>query len=219
MQNIVYHLLRSDSSAVKFKRVEDAFILVSFRRLKQPDRRKRGGNRSSRRKPLTWSFRKYDTLKSENSSYNRDSNPHCSIGGRRLLGKQTCQTFTPRVSLQNGIIVLGKAHTRSIPPPRSFCKDAFETVTTSLWCSKDHSGVEHRPLPLSISIINPLAFILTMDRGHGGLVNCVRAAMSKSVSEPNTFVAANAIYSSKFAGHDTLASTFVATYKDLPIIF
>ena len=56
-------------------------------------------------------------------------------------------------------------------------------------------------------------------RGHDGLVNCVRTAMTKSVSISKTCVAANAIYSHKFAGHDALASPFVATYKDSPVIF
>ena len=53
---------------------------------------------------------------------------------------------------------------------------------------------------------------LLMGKGHDGCVNCVRATTRKSVSEPKTFVAVNAIYSHKFAGHDTFASTFVATY-------
>ena len=35
--------------------------------------------------------------------------------------------------------------------------------------------------------------------------------MTKSVSISKTFVAANAIYSHKFAGHESLVSTFVAT--------
>ena len=56
-------------------------------------------------------------------------------------------------------------------------------------------------------------------RGHDGLVNCVRTGMSKSVSISKTFVAANAIYSHKFAGHDALVSTFVATYECPPVIF
>ena len=55
-------------------------------------------------------------------------------------------------------------------------------------------------------------------RGHDALVNCVRTAMSKSVSKPKPFVAANAIYSHKSAGHNALASTFVGTYEDSPVI-
>ena len=56
-------------------------------------------------------------------------------------------------------------------------------------------------------------------QGHDGLVNCVRTGMSKSVSILKAFVAANAIYSHKFAGHDALASAFVATNEDSPVIF
>ena len=56
-------------------------------------------------------------------------------------------------------------------------------------------------------------------RGHDGLVNCVRTGMSKSVSTSKTFVAANAIHSHKFAGHDALVSAFVATYECPPVIF
>ena len=56
-------------------------------------------------------------------------------------------------------------------------------------------------------------------RGHDGLVNCVRTGMSKSVSISKTFVAANAIYSHKFAGHEALVSTFVATYEYPPVTF
>ena len=56
-------------------------------------------------------------------------------------------------------------------------------------------------------------------RGHDGLVNCVRTGMSKDVSISKTFVAANAIYSHKFAGHNALANAFVASYEDPPAIF
>ena len=47
-----------------------------------------GRNRSTRRKPLVTSFRKFHILKLKDSSPKRDSNLHNSIGGR--LGKQTC---------------------------------------------------------------------------------------------------------------------------------
>ena len=61
----------------------------------------------------------------------------------------------------------------------------------------------------------------TWGRGHDGLVNCVRTGMSTGVGRPisKTFVAANAIYSHKFVGHDVLVSAFVTTYEDLPAIF
>ena len=50
------------------------------------NRWRRGGNWSTRRKPLATSFRKCHMP--EDSSPKRDSNPHNSIDGR--LGKQTC---------------------------------------------------------------------------------------------------------------------------------
>ena len=56
-------------------------------------------------------------------------------------------------------------------------------------------------------------------RGHNGLVNCVRTGMSKGVSISKTFVAANAIYSHKFAGRNAFASVFLAMNKDLPANF
>ena len=55
-------------------------------------------------------------------------------------------------------------------------------------------------------------------RGHDGLVNCIRTAMIKSVSKQKTFVAANAIYSHKYAGHNAFASMFEATYEESPAI-
>ena len=61
--------------------------------------------------------------------------------------------------------------------------------------------------------------IRTWGQGHDGLVNCVRTGMSKSVSISKASVAANMIYSQKFAGHDALASVFVATNEDSPVIF
>ena len=52
------------------------------------NRWRRGGNRSTRRKPLTTSIRICHILKPEDSSPKRDSNLHSGIGGR--LGKQMC---------------------------------------------------------------------------------------------------------------------------------
>ena len=51
------------------------------------NRWRRGGNWSTRRKPMAVSFRKCHILKPEVSSPNRDSSPHNNIGGR--LGQQT----------------------------------------------------------------------------------------------------------------------------------
>ena len=64
-------------------------IYLSFILLAEPlNRWRRGGNRSTRRKPLATSFRKCHILQPEDSSPKWDSNPRSSIGGR--LGKQTC---------------------------------------------------------------------------------------------------------------------------------
>ena len=57
--------------------------------------------------------------------------------------------------------------------------------------------------------------VVSWGRGNDGLVNCDRTAMSKSASKPKTFVAANAIYSHNFAGHNALASM----YEDSSVIF
>ena len=68
-------------------------------------------------------------------------------------------------------------------------------------------------------LLNLSVSCLSLGRGHDGLVNCVRTSMSKSVSISKRFVAANVIYSHKFAGHDALVSAFVATYEYSPAIF
>ena len=54
---------------------------------------------------------------------------------------------------------------------------------------------------------------LPLGPGSRRVSNCVRTGMSISVSISKTCVAANAIYSHKFAGHDALVSTSVATYE------
>ena len=64
-----------------------------------------------------------------------------------------------------------------------------------------------------------ISVVISWGRGHDGLVNCVRTAMSKSVSITKTCVAAKAIYSHNFAGHDALASAFVAACEDSPVVF
>ena len=85
----------TDSSTIKFDRVELAFILALFYWLTINQLRRRG-NRSTRRKPLATSFRKCHILKPEDSSPKRDSNPHSSIGG--ILGKQTLHHASPPCS-------------------------------------------------------------------------------------------------------------------------
>ena len=84
----VCHLARRDSSAIKFDRVEITSMLALSSWLKPLTNEGGGGNWSTCRKPLMMSFRKCHILKPENSSPDRDSNPHSGIGGR--LGKQTC---------------------------------------------------------------------------------------------------------------------------------
>ena len=87
VQHVVCHVVRRDSSAIKFDRVENR-IHLSFILLAEPlNRWRRVGNRSTRRKPLATSFRKCHILRPEDSSPKRNPNPHSCIGGR--LGKQT----------------------------------------------------------------------------------------------------------------------------------
>ena len=90
----VCHVIQRDSSAIKFDRVELAFILALFIGWTSSQWR-RGGNQSTQRKPLMMSFRKCHILKPENSGTNRDLNPHPSIGSR--LKKQMCYLLHHRL--------------------------------------------------------------------------------------------------------------------------
>ena len=89
--------------------------------------------------------------------------------------------------------------------------------------SKIHASPHKRRVEkirsLHASLRSQLHSQTTRGRGHDGLVNCVRTGMSKGLSFSKTFVAANAIYSHKFASHDALVSAFVATYEYSPAIF
>ena len=63
--------------------------------------------------------------------------------------------FSVSVSAQDGIVVLGKAHTRSAPSLSSLPKVALETVPIFVWLNTDRSRprrVECRPLPFSTPI-------------------------------------------------------------------
>ena len=84
--HVMCHVVRRDSSAIqldlKSHLLELYFVGWTINRWR------RGGNRSTRRKPLATSFRKCHILKPEDSSPKRDSYPHNSISGR--LGKETC---------------------------------------------------------------------------------------------------------------------------------
>ena len=91
---VTCHVVWRDSSAIKVDRVAIAFIWALFYWLNH--RWRRGGNRSTRRKPQATSFRKCHILQPEDTSPKRDSNPHSSIGGR--LGKQTCYPVTPSIA-------------------------------------------------------------------------------------------------------------------------
>ena len=59
--HVTCHLVRRDSSAIKFDRVEIAFIWALFLLAEPLNRWRRGGNRSTRRKPWWWA--------SENATY------------------------------------------------------------------------------------------------------------------------------------------------------
>ena len=69
--------------------------------------------------------------------------------------------FQFSVSAQDGIVALGKAHTRSTPSLSSLPKVALETVPIFVWLNTDRSRpwrVECRPLPFS----TPLSFRRSM---------------------------------------------------------
>ena len=87
VQHVVYHVVRRNSSAIKLDKIEIAFILVLFYWLKPLTNE--GGEETGvpGENPRRRAFRKCHILKPENSSPNRDSNPHSSIGGR--LGKRS----------------------------------------------------------------------------------------------------------------------------------
>ena len=83
------HVVWRDSSAINLLSWQSWNRIILFDSIGWTiDQWRRGGNRSTRRKPLATSFRKCHILKPEDSSPKRDSNAHDSIGGR--LGKQTC---------------------------------------------------------------------------------------------------------------------------------
>ena len=69
--------------------------------------------------------------------------------------------FQFSVSAQDGIVALGKAHTRSAPSLSSLPKVALETVPIFVWLNTDRSRpwrMECRPLPFS----TPLSFRRSM---------------------------------------------------------
>ena len=75
---------------------------------------------------------------------------------RPLMIKQG-NSVSVSVSAQDGIVALGKAHTRSAPPLSSLPKVACETVSTFTWLNTDRSLPWRRecwPLPF----FTPLSF-------------------------------------------------------------
>ena len=68
-----------------------------------------------------------------------------------------CSAGPVSVSAQDGIVALGKAHTRSAPSLSSLPKVALKTVPIFIWLNTDrsrHWRLECRPLPFS----TPLSF-------------------------------------------------------------
>ena len=76
VHNDVCNVVLRDNSVIKSDRVQIACILAFMLLAEITNRRRRRRNRSTRRKPLTTSFRKCHILKPEDSSPKRDSNPH-----------------------------------------------------------------------------------------------------------------------------------------------
>ena len=78
-----------------------------------------------------------------------------------MNGEMLIRTISVSVSAQDGIVALGKAHTRSTRSPRSLPKVALETVPIFVSLNTDRSRpwrVECRPLPFS----TPLSFRRSM---------------------------------------------------------
>ena len=78
-----------------------------------------------------------------------------------IKSTHTGNTVSVSVSAQDGIVALGKAHTRSAPSLSSLPKVALETVPIFVWLNTDRSRpwrVECRPLPFS----TPLSFRRSM---------------------------------------------------------
>ena len=91
VQHVVLRVTWYEGTAQLFSWQSLNRIHLSFILLAEPlSPWRRGGDRSTRRKPLATSFRKCHMLKPEDSSLKRDSNPHNSTGGSL--------TATPRVT-------------------------------------------------------------------------------------------------------------------------
>ena len=124
---VMCHMVRMDSSALRQKL---NCIYFSFIKLAEPlDRWRRGGNCSTRRKPLATSFRKCHILQCEDSNPKRDLNPYNSIGGR----KADMLTITPRVR-RAAYYSWGKPPRGRIGKKPRFSKSNKELL---LWVSSD----------------------------------------------------------------------------------
>ena len=97
--NMHGHVARREGSAIQLDKDKIDFILALFHWLQSlADKGEAegvvgsggGGVGGGGSIPAITCFRKCHSPKPDNSSSNRDSYPHFSIGARRLLGKQTC---------------------------------------------------------------------------------------------------------------------------------
>ena len=95
-------------------------------------------------------------------SRKRPSVSICLCLSGELSGENSVRvSVSVSVSSQNGIVALGKAHTRSAPSLSSLPKVALKTVPMFVWLNTDRSRpwrVECRPLPFS----TPLSFRRSM---------------------------------------------------------
>ena len=114
-------------------------IYLSFILLAEPlNRWRRGGNRSTRRKPLTTSFRKYHILQPKDSSPKQNLNWRSSIGGRR--GRHANRYTTRRPSS----IYSSRRNRRN----RSLVKEGTEREERGLFCLLDAYRPSNRRLYL-----------------------------------------------------------------------
>ena len=90
-------------------------------------------------------------LKESSSSRSSDGNSSLLDEG----GSFSSVSVSVSVSAQDGIVALGKAHTRSVPSLSILTKVALETVPIFVWLNTDRSRpwrVECRSLPFSTSL-------------------------------------------------------------------
>ena len=105
----VCHMIRRDSSVIKFDSLNH--IYFSFILLSETISWWRGGNQSTRRKPLMTSFRKCHILKPESSTVQAPTDTQtCTLAlvtgqeSRRAIHNTTCQYCHPWVSFMQYLI-------------------------------------------------------------------------------------------------------------------